>query len=320
MTDNVRLDSLFEVAYGTKLDLKQMRKTTVNDDEGISFVSRTRENLGVSAYVKCYKDIPPLIEGLITVALGGSYLLSAFIQQRPFYTAQNVAVLTPKHEMTFTEKLFYCLCLQKNRPLYSAFGREANRTLGQIRVPRVLPESFQAIQSQRSTPVSTPILESIVELNAANWKYFRLCNLFDISGSKTTPLAELKAYGIGYYPSVSTKATNNGVRGFFDFATEKGGVLAVDSAVLGYCSYQQVDFSASDHVEKLIPRFDMNEYLGIFLATLINREQYRYSYGRKASQARLKNARIKLPSTADGEPDWDFMEDFIKSLPYSRSL
>jgi hypothetical protein len=32
------------------------------------------------------------------------------------------------------------------------------------------------------------------------------------------------------------------------------------------------------------------------------------------------NAKIKLPATPQGEPDWEFMENYIKSLPYSSSL
>ena len=250
MPDKIRLDALFEVAYGTKFNLKQMQQTTVEDPEGLSFVSRSRENLGVSAYVKPYQNTPPLEAGLITVALGGSYLLSAFIQERPFYTAQNVAVLTPRQPFTFVEKLFYCLCLGKNRPRYSAFGREANRTLGLIEVPRVIPESFQAIDTDGSIPGVEPIRDVSLELTFVEWKRFQLSDLFLISGTKTTPLAQLKKYGIGTFPYVTTRATNNGVSGYYDHATEQGQVLVVDSAVLGYCSYQRDDFSASDHVEK----------------------------------------------------------------------
>ena len=214
MTDNIRLDALFDVVYGTKFDLKQMKVTTVDDVEGISFVSRSRQNLGVSAYVKPYKGVPPLEAGLITVALGGTYLLSAFIQERPFYTAQNVAVLTPKKPLTFSQKMFFCLCLAKNRFRYSAFGREANRTLGLIEVPKDIPEAFQSIEVEYPTPVADPILDTSQDLISVEWKDFQLNDLFSISGTKTTPLAVLQAYGAGRSPYVTTKATNNGVRDF----------------------------------------------------------------------------------------------------------
>ena len=109
------------------------------------------------------------------------------------------------------------------------------------------------------------------------------------------------------------------MQGFYNFSTEKGGILTVDSAVLGYCSYQPLNFSASDHVEKLIPKFEMNKYVALFLVTIINQEQYRYSYGRKASQSRMKKVSIKLP-TKNNQPDWDFMAKFIKSLSFSKSI
>ena len=160
---------------------------------------------------------------------------------------------------------------------------------------------------------------SSTSLTLNTWDSFKLVDLFNITGSKTTPLLELEEYGNGEFPFVTTQATNNGVEGFYNFSTEDGNVLTVDSAVLGYCSYQTYDFSASDHVEKLIPKFEMNKFVAMFLVTIMNLEKYRYNYGRKCSQTRMKTIEIKLPSK-DGRPDFEFMESYIKSLPYSASI
>lgn len=149
-------------------------------------------------------------------------------------------------------------------------------------------------------------------MDTSSWKWFKYTELFDISGSKTTTIEDLKAYGKGEYPYVTTQAVNNGVEGYFNYCTERGGVLTVDSAVLGFCSYQEKDFSASDHVEVLRPKFEMTKYIALFLTTIINREQYRYSYGRKCSQTKLRRSQLKLPVTSEGTPDWKFMEDFVK--------
>lgn len=166
-----------------------------------------------------------------------------------------------------------------------------------------------------------PILRQLhsPSLSVWRWKEFKIDTLFDITGSSTTPLLELQEYGEGEYPYVTTQATNNGVEGFYNYHTEGGGVLTVDSAVFGYCSYQPYNFSASDHVEKLIPKFKMNTYIAMFLVTIINQEQYRYNYGRKCSQERMEKGSIRLPSR-NGSPDWEFMENYIKSLPYSSNL
>jgi restriction endonuclease S subunit len=158
-------------------------------------------------------------------------------------------------------------------------------------------------------------------LSPSNWKDFKLGELFEISGSKRTPITTLKdTYGEGKFPYVTTQATNNGIGGFFNFANNKGNVLTIDSAVVGYCSYQELDYSASDHVERLEPKFKLNKYIALFLTTIINKESYRYNYGRKANQGRIKDMIIKLPFTTYGEPDFEFMENYVKSLPYSASL
>ena len=167
-----------------------------------------------------------------------------------------------------------------------------------------------------------PIANIKEEINTNRWKYFKLIDLFDINGSKTTLFRDLNEVKISLegYPYVSTQATNNGTKGFVDTYTEDAGVLTVDSAVLGYCAYQERPFSASDHVEKLLPKFTMDKHTAMFLVTLINQEQYRYNYGRKCSQTRLKKSWIKLPATKEGNPDWQFMRNYIKSLPYSANM
>jgi len=121
----VELQTLFTIEYGNKLDLNKLEL----DPKGIDFVSRTSKNNGISARVKEIAGITKMPVGSISVSLGGSKLLSSFVQDNQFYTSQNVAVLIPRAEMTLQEKLYICLCIERNRFRYSAFGREANRTI-----------------------------------------------------------------------------------------------------------------------------------------------------------------------------------------------
>lgn len=170
-----------------------------------------------------------------------------------------------------------------------------------------------------------------MDLNVQGWKEFSLDKLFDIMGTVTTKKDELEESGVGPYPYVTTAATNNGIDGHYSIFTEIGNVLCVDSACLGYTTYQPDNFSASDHVEKLTPKFNLNAEIGMFFASLMNKECDRFNYGRKCSQIKLKQRILKLPiqHNPDGTPiidadktysdegyipDWQFMEDYIKSL------
>lgn len=168
-----------------------------------------------------------------------------------------------------------------------------------------------------------------IELDFSNWKPIKLGfddgtkeGLFEVHGSKTTSIRILEKDNIGgerKYPFVTTQATNNGVRAWYNIYTDEGNVLTVDSAVVGFCAYQPLNFTASDHVEKLIPKFDLNVFRAMFLNTIINMEQKKISYGRKFNQDRIKETIIKLPFK-DKKIDWDFIDSYIKGLLYSKYL
>ncbi len=169
-----------------------------------------------------------------------------------------------------------------------------------------------------------------LDLNFRKWKKVKLGwdeeenpdGLFIVKGSKTTDkkiLDNENIIGERKYPYITTQSSNNGARDFYDIFTNEGNVLTIDSAVLGFCSYQSLNFTASDHVEKLIPKFDLNVYRALFLTTIINLERYRYSYGRKFNQDRIRETIIKLPFK-NNEIDWDFIDNYMKGLSYSKYL
>ena len=162
-----------------------------------------------------------------------------------------------------------------------------------------------------------------LDLDDRKWSSFNLKDLFDIEGSKTTLRRDLdmddEAQG-NDYPYVTTQSVNNGVADFYGNYSEMGNILTVDSAVAGYCAYQHWNFHASDHVEKLVPKFKMNSLLAMFFVTIINRDQYKYNYGRKCSQTRLKQTRINLPTDRKtGNPDFRFMESYIRQRKFSAN-
>ena len=139
-------------------------------------------------------------------------------------------------------------------------------------------------------------------LDTSGWREFRLGDLFDISGSRTTPKNKLEQIGEGKYPYITTQATNNGIAGYYATYTEKGHCLTIDSAVLGVCFYQEQDFTASDHVEILRPKFFMSKEVAIFFTVLLNKTGsiLGYAYNKKRSQTAIKTESIKLPVDSQG--------------------
>jgi type I restriction enzyme M protein len=180
--------------------------------------------------------------------------------------------------------------------------------------------SYLFANSKISIATSDVVESNHLELHDKNWKSFKLSDIFEITGTKTTKPDIVNSSNAGIFPYITTQATNNGVEKSLDFYTEDGGVLTVDSAVLGFTSYQHDNFTASDHVEKLIPKFETNPFIMMFFVNILNMEQYRFNYGRKASQTRLKQLEINLPINLNGELDLEFIDSFMKSCKFSKNL
>ncbi len=299
-----------------------------NSKKKVNIVSNTTINNGVESFI--FNDEAG-IKNCITIATRGNDYYACYHDDYTITIVRALLLYSTKFELNKYIGFYLCSLIRMNK-YKSAYGRvlsgdrlkqekillpvDENDNPNWEYIENITKKIYERIYNKFD---SKSLIDKKIKIKTDEWSEFELTKLFEINGSKTTPLLELEKYGKGDFPYVTTQATNNGVAGFFDFYSESGNVLTVDSAVLGYCSYQELSFSASDHVEKLIPKFKINKYIAMFLVTILNLEQYRYGYGRKCSQERMKKVSIKLPSI-NGNPDFEFMEKYIKSLPYSSSL
>lgn len=118
-----KLTDLFNICRGNGLSRVALDD---GDNNGVNFISRQSYDNGVNSIVEQLEQIKPFDSGCITVALGGEYLGSSFVQLRPFYTGAHMAVLSSKdNEMTLFSKLFICTLIRfESKIKYCAFGRE----------------------------------------------------------------------------------------------------------------------------------------------------------------------------------------------------
>ncbi len=126
----------------------------------------------------------------------------------------------------------------------------------------------------------------------------------------------------GETPYIGAIDSNNGVSNYIGQPPiHAGGTISLSyNGSVGEAFYQPRAFWATDDVNVLYPKFDMSEGVGLFLCAVLRREKYRFSYGRKWTLEMMHETAIKLPITSDGAPDWQYMDDYIKSLPYGDCL
>ncbi len=142
----------------------------------------------------------------------------------------------------------------------------------------------------------------------------------DIERGRGPRKNELKNYGTT--PFITSTDSNNGLIGFTDDEPiHSGNVLTVArNGSVAESFFQSKPFCSTEDVHVFNPKFELNKYIALFLTTLIRKERYRYNYGRKWGLKRMNESIILLPSNEDGEPDWAFMEDYIKRVRYTKNL
>lgn len=168
-----------------------------------------------------------------------------------------------------------------------------------------------------------------MELNVQDWKEFNVTRLFDICAGNYYSSDD---YENGSTPYVSASATNNGVGQMIDLPPDFSENKIVTGKVECKAFYQGKPFSATSDANIFSPKFEMTQNVGLFLTSIITfNENGKWSYGRQCRVGDSKEIIVKLPikhnedntptidenKTYSDEgyiPDWQFMEDYIKSL------
>ena len=325
------LTDIFEVSYGNKLDLCALEETDNSDINGVAFVTRTASNNGIGSFVTKI-EIPPYPENSMTVALGGS-LGATFIQPRPFYTSQNVAVLCDKQKsLTLNQKLFIATLIKKEASIrYVAFGRELNKHIKKdfsILLPVTndeQPDWAWIEQYMCGLSVHQPYTNNCTSnhsLDTDAWQWFEIAHIFNLKNGKVTQAGELPEGNDIWY--LGAKKDSNGVMarvGKVKDLVSDGNCLVFicdGQGSVGYVNYMDENFLGTVNLTLGYSKY-LNPYVGLFIATVASLERPRYSYGRKW-RGKVSSTRIRLPSTPYGKPDWQFMENYIKSLPYGDCI
>ena len=159
----------------------------------------------------------------------------------------------------------------------------------------------------------------VVGLDKVEWKTFRFTEVFqEIQRGKRLTKANQTD---GPKPYISSTAENNGVDGFIGNdagVREFENVLTLaNSGSVGSTFYQQFEFVASDHVTALKSE-NADKYAYIFLSTVVKRLEEKYSFNREINDTRIKREKIILPADKQGNPDFQYMSDFVKKLELDK--
>ncbi len=311
-----------------KTNLKESKK------DGISYVSRTNLNNGIESIVKKegFK-----INQKNTIVFGAEN--ATFFYQPNEYITGNKMYLIEKDKLNKFSGLFIQMMLNKSivncgfgygkgligsrvkkrfillpknskgKPDY-AFMEQFMRQKEQEKI-----EKFQNYIAKRIEQVKD--FKEVEPLNQKEWGEFFIEDIAQIiSGRDIYEAERIK----GDIPYVSATANNNGIGYFVGNTNEtlEENCLSVNrNGSVGYSFYHQYKTLFSNDCRKLCLR-NKSPFVGKFISKIITGQKDKYGYGYKMGTGRIKRQKILLPINKTGQPDYDYMENYIKKLEHGK--
>lgn len=173
--------------------------------------------------------------------------------------------------------------------------------------------------------LETKVVESLTLLQTAKdaekkkvdtreWGSFALGTLFNIVKGKRLTKAEMKS---GKIPFIGSSALNNGCTAMIGNDKNQhpeNTITVCYNGSVGETFYQDQPYIASDDVNVLYPKFTMNRQIALFIVPLIKGVSSRYDYIDKWKKEAMEADKIYLPVDKKGDPDWDYMEEYMKMV------
>ena len=308
------------------------------------YIGAIDTNNGITAYISNNAHLHE--PNTITVSYNGS-IAEAFYQTTKYWATDDVNVLYPKFQLNKYIALFLTTIINKEKYRFN-YGRKWDKDsmlASQIKLPVTTNGSpdwnwiEQYVKEQLVPSLSNnvrkvwqrqynkqPLQPNSIQLFKLKWQKFTINSFCDEPYKATAynaiELTECEKENEKAIAYITRTDVNNGCKGYvinedFDDIEQGNAITIGDTTATVY--YQENEFICGDHMVVLRSKH-FNKYVGLFITTLLCKEQFRYNYGRAFNKGIIANTVLQLPVTDSGSPDWQFMEDYIKSLPYSKNI
>lgn len=288
------------------------------------YITRTETTNGLDMFIG--KQDKMINNGnVITIGLDTQ---TVFYQPANFYTGQNIQLLSFK-ELTPHIAMFIIPAIKKQLETLSWGGNGA--TLGRLKKKKIylpvdqqrqpnwtfIEQYIQMKMTQLKERVELPKRNRITDFRSIDeltFKEFSLAQMVTIKNGVRLTKSKMQAGEIAF---IGATEFRNGITGFINNKN-----VSTDANVLGVnyngsvaeSFYHPYQATFSDDVKRFswTDQSKNNKYTLLFLKTMLNMQKIKYAYGYKFNSTRMKKQIIKLPIDGNGEPEWGFMEQYMK--------
>ncbi|WP_035332572.1 restriction endonuclease subunit S [Dysgonomonas capnocytophagoides] len=320
------LSSLFDI----KSTSSSIDKSRLNNRDGsIPYITRTDKNNGIDIFVVTQDAKYELDPGnVITIGLDTQ---TVFFQATAFYTGQNIQILHSSNLNKYVAAFLIPL-LKRLMEKFNWGGNGA--TLTRLKRSKVLLpiniieepdyEFMEAYMREKESALlehykkyaqtlDIAVSKQIKPLSAKEWKEFFVEDIAEILSGKDIYEAERVK---GCNPYITATASNNGIGYFVSNNNEtcESNCLSVNrNGSVGYSFFHTYPALFSNDCRKLRLKHS-SKHIGQFIACQITAQKDKYGYGYKMGTGRLKRQKIMLPINEKEDPDFLYMEQYMKQV------
>lgn len=160
----------------------------------------------------------------------------------------------------------------------------------------------------------------VVGLDKVEWKEFSVGELFDIKIGKNIDGNKVDRVN-GGTAYITRKENTNGLDGFVNYDSEFLNSIYPVITIGNETAepyVQDFPFFTGTKVNILLPKFKMDTSILKYIATSLRQHKGKYSYSFTINSTRLKKQNILLPADKNGNPNFQYMSDFVKKLELDK--
>ena len=327
---DIPIGNLFTVVKGTRLTKADMR------DGNIKFIGASAINNGITAFISNDDHVHP--GNTITITYNGS-VGEPFYQEREFWASDDVNVLYPKFTLNMHIALFIIPLLKKAGQKYKFIDKwkkedmekdcvkipvDSNHLPDYIYMEEYMKDRENVVSASLAKMQSAKRFSNFQNVDSTQWNDFSICDLFEVKNTHSILWNQIDENS-GIHPYVTASECNNSVMTYISYdkaQIELGASILIGGKTMAI-TYQPFDYFSNDshnlalYLKNCKKR---NKYVLLFLVTSLKKGLGRiYSWGDSISGKSIRKDVIRLPVDTDGEPNWDYMEFYMKNMEQKAS-
>lgn len=334
-----KLNDLFDrIEKGKCKNTNEETKQSIN---GVSFLSATLNNNGVSGFVEP-NSLLQKGNCIMFVNQGDGGAGYSVYKKEDFISTTSNSFGYAKWINKYTG-LFVASILCRFKEKYSfGYGRTENRLKNdKVFIPinskgqphwefmenymmQIEEKQIQKVINYYASKVqnlqNNIIIAKDKNLNTIEWKEFKISDLFTVFTGGDLILSNIDN---GKIPIISHSMINNGIATWTEeikgrkLFNHKYTISLADRGNF-FATTQRYDFYIGTRVKALESKNKKIDYLALlFISLCINKQSVRFSYGKNCC-GNTNSMRIMLPIDSKGEPHWEFMENFMRKIEYKK--